>query len=907
MTLTPQQAQATGSGHPIVRALSAWPEVRLTDGNTPQDGRLQIRLAGRWHDVCSDARNWTQADAQVICRQMGLRTGRFERWFKATGFESRASGIGSPEGPSSLRLDRPNCGGPERLVFDCNGWPSRQVGSGSCDQLPVLGLHCDDQLADGNAFWSGIRFSNAPHEMQLSDEAIDDKSTVHVSKSSMTHVAIEMAGEGPDGRVTSGVTVIGVPPRMRHVSIKWSAGSGLNVTDALDAIRLSNVQTIENRGYGIFVNSSLGAVKLQHVQSQRNGADGVRTVIHDQLSPGHDFCQFAKSGVTQVYPVRLTHERIEAGRSYLTTCCQTFELPKSLDDARLTLHLTHLESESVARDQHEKSLERDAYIEVLDGYERKRLARFPVRSDARPGSWTSSRQLMQLCYTPAEQKRVRFTIMAMAGRGRVYDLNVTQSQVSDNNGRGIWLQYPRSGLALNHSIVANNSGFAGVHVQRGAGHVVVNNSAIRDHSAGDGLHVFAAHGERHVHRTLVTGNRGHGIVFEFDENSVESWQPTSDWSPNQSFDYSVAKSDLNLNGRNGLWVGPACSSSFKLNVSMNSISQHARFAFWFESCIDWNSSANHELLFTHNRVFENDRPAFTLQPALHLSNLLIAHNEFAFNRRGAIYIDNEAAARQQPLIGQATVRAHVYSNVFAHNQGAFVAAIGLVEHSSKQSALIEHNIFRDNSVRELNSALNARARVAAVVAIGSSNVAVLRNNLVNPDSRYELGSHLQQHARVITASSNFFGAVSTRRQTSGVLRRVFDRKNRYDLALIRCIPYRTDEHEWDSEETLWPETNQRDQRLPFVRVAGGRNIGGEIRGQMQLPSGVYRVTDDILVAPGSVLTLRERTVLEFDHAIGLMVQGELDLRGSLSQPIVFRSSGRSGSAQTIESSDTNKE
>jgi hypothetical protein len=907
-TLTPQQAQATISAHPLVRAFGSWPDVRLTDGRTPEDGRLQVRLSGRWHDVCSDARNWTQIDAQIVCRQLGMRGGRFDRWFKATGFESKATDIGSPDGPSSVRLDRPNCSGAERFVFDCSGWPSRQLGSGSCDRLPVLGLQCDSQLIDGNAFWTGLRFVHTPHELQLSNEAIDDKSTRHVSRSSLSHVTIEMAGEDSDGRIVAGLNVLGVPPRMRQVTVKWSAGSGLNLTHPPDAIRLSHVNSIENRGYGVFVNSSFGSVQLQHMQVQRNGADGVRVALQDLVQPGHDFCQFAKSGPTQMYPVRLTHERMEAGRSYATRCCQSFELPKKLDDARLTIHFTHLHSESAARDTHERLSEKDAYIEVLDGYERKRLGRFAVRSTARPGSFTSSRHLLHVCYTPAEQRRVQFTLLATAGHGRVYDLNVTRSQVSDNNGRGIWLQYARSGLALNHSIVANNSGFAGVHVQRGAGHVVVNNSAIRDHSTGDGLHVFAAHGERHVHRTLITGNRGHGVVYEFDERAVESWRPISEWSAaDQLFDYSIAKSDLSSNRRNGIWIGAACSSAFRLNVSMNSISQHSQSAFHFHSCPSWNSSADHELLFTHNKVFENDRPAVLIVPALHLSNLLLAHNEFAFNRRGAVYIDNEQAALNQPLISRATARVHVYSNVFSHNQGPFVASIGLVENSDMQSALVERNIFRDNSVREANAALNARARVAAVVAISSSNVGVLRNNLVNPDSRYELGSHLQQHARVITASHNFFGAVSTRRQTSGVLRRVFDRKNRYDLALIRCFPFRTDEHEWDSEETLWPETNQRDQRLPFVRTSGGRNIGGEVRGQLQLPSGVYRVTDDILIAPGSVLTLRERTVLEFDHAIGLMVQGELDLRGSLNQPIVFRGSGMSGSAAPLSSADSNKE
>ena len=148
----------------------------------------------------------------------------------------------------------------------------------------------------------------------------------------------------------------------------------------------------------------------------------------------------------------------------------------------------------------------------------------------------------------------------------------------------------------------------------------------------------------------------------------------------------------------------------------------------------------------------------------------------------------------------------------------------------------------------------------------------------NPESRYELGSHLIEPNTVLDCRKNWLGDKDEKKVWS----RVFDRDDRYNLAMISYVPYLL-ANNINTELVL-----ERPEWEPVFADDDTREVGGEVTGVEELRSdGVYYVRRDINVRPGGRLKVTPGVTLKFEHSIGMMVSGELIAEGDLqgNQPL----------------------
>ncbi|XP_023655223.1 neurotrypsin isoform X2 [Paramormyrops kingsleyae] len=121
--------------------------VRLSGGGSGYEGRVEVYHAGQWGTVCDD--QWDDADAEVVCRQLGFG-GTAQAWGQAY----------YGEGSGKVLLDEVQCSGNELSIEQC---PKRPWGEHNCEHREDAGVSCMP-TADGS-----LRLVNgsAPHRGRL--------------------------------------------------------------------------------------------------------------------------------------------------------------------------------------------------------------------------------------------------------------------------------------------------------------------------------------------------------------------------------------------------------------------------------------------------------------------------------------------------------------------------------------------------------------------------------------------------------------------------------------------------------------------------------------------------------------------------------------------------------------------
>lgn len=119
----------SGSEAVGVRCMPAEGDIRLVDGPSGMEGRLQIFHAGAWGEVCDDYFDGFYDDFGfndvTVCQQLGYANGVF---------------LSSYDAPSNdFVLDDVNCSGTERRIGDCAHQP---YGSENCFSAEGAGFRC---------------------------------------------------------------------------------------------------------------------------------------------------------------------------------------------------------------------------------------------------------------------------------------------------------------------------------------------------------------------------------------------------------------------------------------------------------------------------------------------------------------------------------------------------------------------------------------------------------------------------------------------------------------------------------------------------------------------------------------------------------------------------------------------
>ena len=410
---------------------------------------------------------------------------------------------------------------------------------------------------------------------------------------------------------------------------------------------------------------------------------------------------------------------------------------------------------------------------------------------------------------------------------------------------------------------------AGVNVNWGAGDVNITHSEIIENYV-DGVNITYGGGNRNVSWSTISNNVGKGVAIYLNETTIN--HPIRQ-------ETVVAYSEISLNHDIGVLVGNFCGPAI-VNISGNYF-EYGRYiglevlSCWKDSDLEGVPRGNMMLEIGHNHFQFNDRTAVVLSPLVRVEGK-IEHNDFKYNKDGCLYTKNE----DDFILEIQPVDISIFENRFHENRGSFVLNLGLshYDYLGTQKMTVIQNWIQRNVIEEPWLGLNPRSMVAAPIVISSSNIKIERNLIDNPESKYELGSHLIEPNSELDCKHNWLGHKNEKKVWS----RVFDRDDRYNLAKIEYVPYLLSNN-INTELIL-----ERPEWEPVFADPETREVGGEVTGVEELrDDGVYFVRRDINVRPNGRLKITPGVTLKFEHSIGMMVSGEIIAEGDLQggQPV----------------------
>ncbi|XP_062608301.1 deleted in malignant brain tumors 1 protein-like [Saccostrea cucullata] len=165
--------------------------VRIVNGSSVDEGRVEILINGQWGSVCDNG--WSKSDADVTCKSLGYKGG----------LSVSSSVFG--EGSGRTWLDRVNCYGNKKSLFECS---QSVIGSNTCRYGNTAGVVCYNTRNDSVRIVNGSTVHEGRVEVLINGQwrSVCDrgwgKSDAQVTCKSLGYtrgipVASSVFGEGP--------------------------------------------------------------------------------------------------------------------------------------------------------------------------------------------------------------------------------------------------------------------------------------------------------------------------------------------------------------------------------------------------------------------------------------------------------------------------------------------------------------------------------------------------------------------------------------------------------------------------------------------------------------------------------------------------------------------------------------
>ena len=146
--LTPWYSKYLGNFHTCPACTNS--DIRLVDGSSPNEGRVELCYEGVWGTVCDD--RWERSNALVVCRQLGLPTEskRKETFmvyenilvqFVITIVVDSLTAREFGEGTGPILLDEVDCTGDESSLSQCS---HAGIGVHNCRHSQDVGVRCGE-------------------------------------------------------------------------------------------------------------------------------------------------------------------------------------------------------------------------------------------------------------------------------------------------------------------------------------------------------------------------------------------------------------------------------------------------------------------------------------------------------------------------------------------------------------------------------------------------------------------------------------------------------------------------------------------------------------------------------------------------------------------------------------------